>query len=105
MSKEATTPLQKHQGKVLTNFGELPSLGSYFLQEMRMHRPPHITKHPMIINLLKNQNGNVVQDDHGVLKTVVHELVPQSMRGSSIIMAPRRQQQRRRRLALHNTQV
>ena len=45
-----------------------------------------------MINLLKNQNENVVQVDPEVLKTVVHELVLQSMKDSSI-MAPLRQEQ------------
>jgi hypothetical protein len=58
----------------------------------------------MIISLLKNQNENVVQDDHEVLKIVAHELVPQSMKDNFIIKAPRRQEQQRRHLALHNTQ-
>jgi hypothetical protein len=60
---------------------------------------------PMIINLLKNQNGNVDRDDPEVLKIVVHESVPQSMRDNFIIMAPLRREQRQRRLALHNTQA
>ena len=59
----------------------------------------------MTINLLKSQNESVVQDDHEVLKIVVHESVPQSMKVSSIITAPLRQEQQQRRLVFHNTQT
>jgi hypothetical protein len=54
--------------------------------------------------LLKNQNENVDRDDLEVLKIVVRESAPQSLKVSSIIMAPLREEQPQRRLALHNTQ-
>lgn len=106
MFKEVAIHPQKHLGRVSTYFREFPhQVHTILSQATQMHKPPHITNHPMIINLLKNQNGNVVQVDHGVLKIVVHESVLRSMRVNFIIMAPRRQEQQHRRLALHHTQV
>lgn len=103
MSEEATTPLQKHQGKVLTNFGFPLWTRTFLFQAIRMHKL-HTINHPMMINLLKNLSGNVVRVDLVVLKIVVHESVLQSMKDSSI-MAPLRQEWRQRHLALHITQV
>ena len=106
MSKEVTIHPQKHLGRVSSYFREFPhQVHPILSQAIQMHKPPHITSHPLIINLLKNQNESVVQVDHGVPKIVVHESVLRNMRVNSIIMAPRQQEQWHRRLALHHTQV
>ena len=101
MSKEVTTPPRKPQGKVLTTHFDPLWIHTFLFQAIRIR----IINHPMTINLLKSQNESVVQDDHEVLKIVVHESVPQSMKVSSIITAPLRQEQQQRRLVFHNTQT
>ena len=103
MSKEVTIPPQKHQGKVLTNFGFPLWTRTFLFQAIQMHKLRTIN-HPMMINLPKNQNENVVRVDPVVPKIVVHGSVLQSTKDSSI-MVPLRQEQRQRRLALHITQA